>query len=78
MYSDPIVHQSFQLQTNTEVSKPIDATETKHEVNSSTAFPIILCVLYFMCKLNQLYNRFLEVIQSVKDLVSDFVSLICK
>jgi len=47
MYSDPIVHQSFQLQTNAQQIKTADSTDPKHEVNSSTAFPIILCVLYF-------------------------------
>lgn len=78
MYSDPITHQSFQLSQpiSEQPNKPLDSTEAKHEINSLTAFPIILCVLYFMCKLNQLYNRFIEVIQSVKDLVTDFVSFI--
>jgi hypothetical protein len=71
MYAD-ISGQSFQLKNPLDLNKSEDLiTDKKSDANSSTAFPIILCILYFMCKLNQLYNRFIEVIQSVRDLTSD-------
>ena len=71
MYAD-MSGQSFQLKNPLDLNKSDDLTiDKKPEANSSTAFPIILCILYFMCKLNQLYNRSIEVIQSIRDLISD-------
>jgi len=77
MYTDPSV-QSIQIQPfASDLNKSIDFVSSenkKNEIHGSTAFPIILCILYFICKMNQLYNRFIEVIQSFKDLFNDSVS----
>jgi hypothetical protein len=77
MYTDPSV-QSIQIQPfASDLNKSIDFVSNenkKNEIHGSTAFPIILCILYFICKMNQLYNRFIEVIQSFKDLFNDSVS----
>jgi hypothetical protein len=40
-----------------------------------TLFPIILCVIYSICKFNQLYNIFNESITYFKDLIGDLVIL---
>lgn len=77
MYTDSTMQtQSIQLTTSLSNKSNDLLNERKHEASSSIAFPIILCILYFICKLNQLYNRLVELFQSVKDLVSDLVSLI--
>ena len=71
MYTD-LSSQSFELKNPIYLNKSdVLLTEKKTDTNVSTAFPIILCILYFMCKINQLYNRSIEVIQSIRDLIND-------
>jgi hypothetical protein len=41
--------------------------------NASKAFPIFLCILYIIFKLNQMYNGFNDLLQSVQELLLDTV-----
>jgi len=41
--------------------------------NGSTLFPIILCIMYIIFKINQIYTTFNELMQSTRELFLDMV-----
>jgi hypothetical protein len=65
--------------TVTTTTIPVDSV-AKLNVNelsttSITFFPVVLCIIYLICKLNQLYNILNETISVIKELYGDMVKL---
>jgi hypothetical protein len=70
LYSDPNSHL---LSTN------IDLQLNKQTSSNSTFFPLLLCIMYSVLKLNQLYTRYIELSESFNELFGNMVNklLIC-
>ena len=66
---DDIVSSNKLLNTDQLLLKSDQAVDAK----SSTLFPIILCIMYIIFKINQIYNTFNELVQSTRELFLDMV-----
>ena len=70
---DDIVSSNKLLNTDQLLIKSDHAVTSSTDAKSSTLFPIILCIMYIIFKINQIYNTFNELVQSTRELFLDMV-----
>jgi hypothetical protein len=75
MYSETISLEKLLDPTNKIILNDPTSTKALETTTQSKAFPIFLCILYIVFKLNQMYNGFNELAFSVQEVLLDTVSL---
>jgi hypothetical protein len=71
MHSDASLKLVEDIVTSSNELAKLDQAAKHIDVKESTFFPIMLCILYTIFKINQIYNCFNELAQSIRELFLD-------
>lgn len=73
VYSEPSV-KLLEKVTDLSVTEEMSVANSAIKSSTSTIFPLFLCILYLIFKLNQIYSGFNELVQSARELLLNMVT----